>query len=150
MTGEAGAGAGSRTGAQPGVARVRLDIWLWAARFYKTRSQATEAIHGGHVKGNGERLKAGHSVAPGATIEIQKDGLTWEIEIVELSNKRGKGADAQRLYRETEDGRTRRLRQVEELKRAAEAAPYLKGRPTKRDRRALEKFRERGSGPRDE
>lgn len=121
--------------------RVRLDKWLWAARFYKTRSQASEAIHGGHVKGGGDRLKAGHSVAVGEQIEITKDGLTWVVEVVELSDRRGKGADAQRLYRETEDGKSRRLAQIEALKAAAASAPYLPGRPTKRDRRAIDRLK---------
>lgn len=124
-----------------GSVRVRLDKWLWAARFYKTRSQASDAIHGGHVKGGGDRLKAGHSVAVGEQIEIVKDGVSWEIEVVELSDKRGKGADAQRLYRETDAGKARRLAQIEALKAAAASAPYLRGRPTKRDRRALDRLK---------
>ncbi len=124
-----------------GTVRVRLDKWLWAARFYKTRSQASDAIHGGHVKGDGDRLKAGHSVAVGERIEIVKDGVTWQVEVVELSDKRGKGADAQRLYRETDDGKARRMAQIEALKAAAASAPYLRGRPTKRDRRALDRLK---------
>jgi ribosome-associated heat shock protein Hsp15 len=125
---------------QKSAVRVRLDKWLWAARFYKTRSQASEAIHGGHVKGGGDRLKAGHSVGVGEQIEIVKDGVTWVVEVVELSDKRGKGADAQRLYRETDEGKARRLAQIEALKAAAASAPYLRGRPTKRDRRALDRL----------
>jgi ribosome-associated heat shock protein Hsp15 len=120
--------------------RVRLDKWLWAARFYKTRSQASEAIHGGHVKGNGDRLKAGHAVAVGHRIEITKEGLTWEIDVVALSEKRGSGADAQALYRETEAGKERRMAQIEALRAAALTAPNLKGRPTKRDRRERDRF----------
>lgn len=130
-------------GAQPATLspiRVRLDKWLWAARFYKTRSQANDAISGGHVKGGGDRLKAGHNVAVGEQIEITKDGISWEIEVVALSDKRGKGADAAKLYRETDAGKTRRLAQIEALKAAAASAPYLKGRPTKRDRRALDRL----------
>ncbi|NUO54490.1 MAG: RNA-binding S4 domain-containing protein [Polyangiaceae bacterium] len=121
--------------------RVRLDKWLWAARFYKTRSQASDAIAGGHVKGGGDRLKAGHNVIVGEQIEIVKDGITWEIEVVALSDKRGKGVDAAKLYRETDDGKARRLAQIEALKAAAASAPYLKGRPTKRDRRAIERLK---------
>ncbi len=125
----------------PAMPRVRLDKWLWAARFYKTRSQASEAIHGGHVKGDGDRLKAGHSVAVGEVIEIVKDGISWEIEVMALSDKRGKGADAAKLYRETEAGNKRRMAQIEALKAAAASAPYIKGRPTKRDRRALDRLK---------
>jgi ribosome-associated heat shock protein Hsp15 len=131
----------------PARARVRLDKWLWAARFYKTRSQAAEAIHAGHVKGGGSRLKTGHSVAIAERIEIHKAGLDWEIEVVELSDKRGSGADAQRLYRETEAGQKKRLEQIEQQRVSRESAPYLRGRPTKRDRRAIDRFQGDG-GPR--
>ena len=124
--------------------KVRLDIWLWAARFYKTRSQATEAIGGGHVKVGGQRSKAGQAVGPGTLIEIVKDRVVWEIRVVATSDKRGKGADAAKLYVETDEGKTRRERMVQELRAAA--APYLPGRPTKRDRRALDRFRSSARG----
>lgn len=124
----------------PARVRVRLDKWLWAARFYKTRSQAAEAIHAGHVKNAGARLKTGHSVAIGERIDLHKAGLDWEIEVVELSDRRGSGADAQRLYRETEAGLKRRLEQIEQQRAARESGPLLRGRPTKRDRRALDRF----------
>jgi len=120
--------------------RVRLDKWLWAARFYKTRSQATEAIHAGHVKNGEGRLKAGHAVAIGERIDIAKDRVIWELVVVGLSDKRGSGAAALLLYRETDDGKARRLVQAEALKTAAQAAPQLRGRPTKRDRRAMLHF----------
>ncbi len=119
---------------------VRLDKWLWAARFFKTRSQASDAIAGGHVKIGGDRAKGGHSVRVGQRFEIVKDSIRWEVEVLALSDKRGKGADAALLYRETEDGKTRRLKQLEELRAFAIAGPALKGRPTKRDRRAIVRF----------
>jgi ribosome-associated heat shock protein Hsp15 len=122
-----------------GPAKVRLDKWLWAARFYKTRSQATEAIGAGHVKLQGQRTKAGQSVSAGVTLEIVKEQLTWEVLVVAVSDKRGKGADAAKLYCETEAGRTRRERTLEELRTAAPA--YLAGRPTKRDRRAMDRWK---------
>ncbi len=121
--------------------RVRLDKWLWAARFFKTRSQASDAIHGGHVKGGGDRLKAGHALTLGEIVTISKGGIVWEVEVMALSDRRGSGADAQRLYRETEDGKARRLAHIEAARIAAASAPYLKGRPTKRDRRALDTLR---------
>lgn len=119
--------------------KVRLDKWLWAARFYKTRSQATEAINAGHVKTRGDRAKCGQSVSLGMAIEIVKDQVTWQIVVEGISDKRGKGAEAAKLWRETEEGRTQREKRIEELRAAAPA--YLPGRPTKRDRRALERFR---------
>lgn len=119
-------------------AKVRLDKWLWAARFYKTRSQATEAIGAGHVKVHGHRAKAGQSVSVGLTVEISKDHLVWEVCVLALSDKRGKGADAAKLYAETAEGKVKRERRVQELRAAAPS--YLPGRPTKRDRRAMDRF----------
>lgn len=119
--------------------KVRLDKWLWAARFYKTRSQATQAITAGHVKIRGDRAKAGHAVTVGTTIEIVKDQLVWQVRVEAVSDQRGKGADAARLYRETEEGKKERERQIE-LMRAA-PSPTHAGRPTKRDRRAIIRFR---------
>lgn len=122
------------------LTKVRLDKWLWAARFFKTRSQAVEAINGGHVKFRGDRTKPGQAVKLDQAIEIAKDGIVWEVLVRGLSEKRGKGADAAKLYEETKEGRERRERQLEALRAAREAAPYLAGRPTKRDRRALDRF----------
>jgi ribosome-associated heat shock protein Hsp15 len=93
--------------------RVRLDKWLWAARFYKTRSQSTEAIGAGHVKVAGERVKSGLAVHVGLKLELVKESVRWEVEVLALSEKRGKGADAALLYRETEEGKVRRARQLE-------------------------------------
>ncbi len=121
--------------------RVRLDKWLWAARFYKTRSQALQGIDAGHVKTGGDRLKASHSVNVGEIITIYKDGIEWEIRVAALSDRRGSGADAALLYQETDAGRERRLEQVAARKAAAQGLPPLRGRPTKRLRRALERFR---------
>ena len=120
--------------------RVRLDKWLWAARFYKTRSQSNEAIGAGHVKVDGERVKSGLSVHVGLKLELVKESVRWEIEVLALSEKRGKGADAALLYRETDEGKAKRLQQLEEMKARATAGPFLRGRPTKRDRRAIIRF----------
>ena len=130
----------SEAGAVP-RATVRLDKWLWAARFYKTRSQATEAIHAGHVKARGDRMKAGHAVGVGQCIEIFKAGTDWEIEVMAVSEHRGSGADAAKLYVETEEGKKRRLMQLELAKSAAHVAPPVKGRPTKQNRRQMARFR---------
>lgn len=123
-------------------AKVRLDKWLWAARFYKTRSQATEAIGAGHVKVNGQRAKAGQSVSVGLVVEIVKEQLTWEVRVVAISDKRGKGADAAKLYQESDESRGKREQRIAELRAAAPA--YLPGRPTKKDRRSLDRWRDRG------
>lgn len=127
------------------TSKVRLDKWLWAARFYKTRSQATEAIAAGHVKTQGNRSKAGQSIGAGVVIEIVKDRLTWEVEVVCVSDKRGSGADAQRLYRETAPSKERREEQLQAL-RAAPPASTLSGRPTKHNRRAIDRWRTTGGG----
>lgn len=121
-------------------ARVRLDKWLWAARFYKTRSQATDAIGAGHVRAQGTRAKAGHAVTIGQVIEIVKEQITWQIVVVELSMRRGSGADAAKLYRETDEGRQKRLQTIEMLRQTASNS-ILPGRPTKRDHRQIIRFK---------
>ncbi len=126
------------------ASKVRLDKWLWAARFYKTRSQATQAIAAGHIKIRGERAKAGHAVAVGSVIEIVKDQLVWHVRVEAVSDRRGKGADAARLYRETEESKKERERQVELMR--ASPSPAHVGRPTKRDRRAIVRFRNDDDG----
>jgi ribosome-associated heat shock protein Hsp15 len=120
--------------------RVRLDKWLWAARFYKTRSQSNEAIGAGHVKVAGERVKSGLTVHVGLVLELVKESVRWEIEVLGLSEKRGKGADAALLYRETDEGKTKRTKQLEEMRAQATSGPFLRGRPTKRDRRVMIRF----------
>lgn len=120
--------------------RVRLDKWLWAARFYKTRSQSNEAIGAGHVKVAGERVKSGLTVHVGLTLELVKESVRWEIEVLALSEKRGKGADAALLYRETDEGKAKRMAQLEEMRARATSGPVLRGRPTKRDRRVMIRF----------
>ena len=120
--------------------KVRLDKWLWAARFFKTRSQSVEAIAGGHVKCQGDRVKAGTTIHVGMTIEVMRDAIPWEIVVRAISDKRGKGVDAAKLYDETSAGKERRER-VQEERRIAALGPQLKGRPTKRDRRDFVKLR---------
>lgn len=130
----------TEAGASP-RATVRLDKWLWAARFYKTRSQATEAIHAGHVKAGGDRLKAGHAVGVGQRVEVVKAGIDWEIDVIAVSDHRGSGADAAKLYVETEEGKKRRLAQIELSRSTAHLPPPAKGRPTKQNRRLMARFR---------
>lgn len=116
---------------------MRLDKWLWAARFFKTRPQAVEAVNGGKVQCNGERAKPGKSVQPGDRLTVRKDVYEWTVDIVALSRHRLSADLAQRLYCETEESVAAR-----ELRRAAveadrAAQPRSEGRPNKRQRRQL-------------
>lgn len=120
--------------------RQRIDKWLWAARFYKTRSLAAQAIEAGHVRAEDARIKPAHDVRVGARVSVRKSGFTWEIEITALSDRRGGAADAALLYRETADSINARKLAAEQRKAALAAEPRWSGRPTKRDRRKLEDF----------
>ena len=122
-----------------GPAEVRLDKWLWAARLFKTRPLAVEAINAGHVQVDGQRAKPGRVIRPGARILVRKDALTWDLEVLALSSQRRPATEAALLYREDETSRDRRQAQVMERR----AAGLLHGpgeRPTKRDRRRIEDF----------
>ncbi|RMD81497.1 MAG: RNA-binding S4 domain-containing protein [Candidatus Dadabacteria bacterium] len=121
---------------------MRLDRWLWAARFYKSRSQAAEAAAGGHVQVGGRRAKPSTPVGPGDEITITKGELSWTVVVLATSERRGPASEAARLYREFEESAARR-RQILEERRAAPRPyfdPAFKGRPTKRDRRRLERI----------
>ena len=118
--------------------RVRIDKWLWAARFYKTRTLAAEAIDAGHVRVDGERVKPAQPVRPGARVGIRKREVTLDVEVVATSERRGPASEAQALYRETAESVAARERlRVERAQARANAATT---RPTKRDRRRLEDF----------
>ncbi len=118
--------------------RVRVDKWLWAARFFKTRTLAAQAVDAGQVRINGERVKPAHAVAAGATVEVRKSALAWTVEVTAVSERRGSATDAALLYRETAESAAQRARLIAE--RAAAAAVRGSGRPTKKDRRKLEDF----------
>jgi ribosome-associated heat shock protein Hsp15 len=128
--------AAARGGDAPG--RVRVDKWLWAARFYKTRTLAAQAVDAGQVRINGERIKPAHAVAPGASVEVRKATLAWTVEVTALSERRGSATEAALLYRETAESAAKRAAAIAE--RAAAAAARGSGRPTKKDRRKLEDF----------
>jgi len=123
-----------------GLVRQRLDKWLWAARFFKTRSLAVQAIDAGHVRADGARIKPAHEVRIGERISVRKAGLTWEFEVTALSDRRGGATDAARLYRETSESVEARALALEQRKAAFGAEPRWSGRPTKRERRKLEDF----------
>ncbi len=123
--------------------RMRLDKWLWAARFYKTRKLAAEAVQGGHVHLDGRRTKPGKEVQPGSRLEIHKNGLVWEIEVLELPAQRRPAREAVNFYREEAASRQRREEQLALLRAARAATPLrTEGRPNKRDRRLIHRFKQ--------
>ena len=119
---------------------MRLDKWLWAARFYKTRSLAQQAIAAGQVRLAGDRVKPAHEVKRGNEILLRKGDLQWEVVVMALSERRGPAAEAQKLYGETAASRAERERRTDLRRWGTEPAATLKGRPTKRDRRLMEQL----------
>ena len=126
--------------------RVRVDRWLWAARFYKTRSLATEAVDGGRVQVNGERVKAARPVRPGDRLRIRRGQDELEVVVVGLAEQRGPAAAAQALYQETEPSVARRLAMAEQQRMLAASAPRFPGRPDKKSRRAITRMRRGDAG----
>ncbi|HEX5640140.1 MAG TPA: RNA-binding S4 domain-containing protein [Burkholderiaceae bacterium] len=120
---------------------VRLDKWLWAARFYKTRSLATAAVTAGEVRVARERVKPARVVKPGDEVQIRRGEDAMDIVVRELTDVRGPAPVAQRLYEETEESRRRRAVAAERRRLAREPALDIKGRPTKRDARVLRRLR---------
>jgi len=127
---------------------VRLDKWLWAARLFKTRSASAEAIGGGKVEVNGTRAKRARPVHKGDRLRIRKGPFEFLIQVIEVTERRGPPAAAAALYREDEAGRLARAKLALQLRLAPTIRYTGKGRPTKKDRRALERLedRERGEG----
>ncbi len=127
------------------MSRVRIDKWLWAARFYKTRALAARACELGRVDSNGQPAKPAREVHAGDRLRVQNDGGEFQIEVLLLSEMRGPAAIAQSLYRETEASRESRLRLAEERKAMPRFEGSREGRPSKRDRRALDRLRRSAS-----
>src|SRR5688572_32921666 len=119
---------------------MRVDKWLWAARFFKTRSVAQQAIAAGRVKLNDARVKSSHELKVGNAVSIRVGDYEWRITVKDLSDKRGPAEQARKLYEETEASRAERARRQDLRRWGAEPAAALKGRPTKRDRRVIEDF----------
>jgi ribosome-associated heat shock protein Hsp15 len=119
---------------------MRLDKWLWAARFYKTRSLAQQAIGAGRVKLNDARVKSSHEVKVLDAVSVKVGDYEWQIVVKALSDKRGPAEQARKLYEESEQSRAERARRQDLRRWGAEPAVELKGRPTKRDRRRIEDF----------
>jgi ribosome-associated heat shock protein Hsp15 len=122
---------------------MRIDKWLWAARFFKTRSQATEAVDGGHVEINGERAKPAKPVKAGDELRIRSHQNTFVVHVRGLADRRGPASDAQQLYGETEASRRERERLAEQRRLAPTPAYEEGGRPTKRDRRDMARVKRR-------
>jgi ribosome-associated heat shock protein Hsp15 len=123
---------------------VRIDKWLWAARFFKTRALATKACDLGRVLSRGQRVKAAREVHPGDMLRITNNSGDFEVEVLQLSDVRGPASVAQTLYRETEASREARLRVAAERKVLRQFDDFSGARPTKRDRRRIIQFRGRG------
>jgi ribosome-associated heat shock protein Hsp15 len=121
---------------------VRMDKWLWAARFFKTRALAQQAVEGGRVRLNGERSKPARELRMGDRLLIHIGTHEWEITVEQLSAKRGPAAVARGLYAESEASREKRAAQAALRKFAADPARERHGRPTKRERRQLQRWRE--------
>ena len=126
----------------PSPASQRVDKWLWAARFFKTRSLATEAIHGGHVRVNGNPVKPARDVRLGDTLDITVSHQHWTVVVRGLNELRRPASEAQTLYDETEESRTRRETVREAQRLAPSPGSELRGRPTKKARRQIRGFNE--------
>jgi ribosome-associated heat shock protein Hsp15 len=124
-----------------GVERVRIDKWLWAARFFKTRSLATEAVQGGRVHVDGARVKPARDVRIGEEIAVTVGDRTTVVVVRALADRRGPASEAALLYEETPESRERRERRREERRLAPTPGADLHGRPAKRDRRRIEAMR---------
>ena len=121
---------------------TRIDKWLWAARFFKTRSLATDAVDTGKVKLDGDRIKPARPVKIDDKLFIDNGHETWEVVVLAISDVRGPAPVARTLYEETQDSVSRRENDQEARKLYREPGTTIKGRPTKRDRRALSKASE--------
>jgi ribosome-associated heat shock protein Hsp15 len=125
------------------IQKMRLDKWLWAARFYKTRQLAVEAISGGHVHLQGQRTKPGREVQVGSRLQLTKAGLEWDIEILKLPKQRRPAAEASTFYTEDAASRARRESLIAQQRFERAAAPRQPSpKPSKRDRRLIHRFKQ--------
>ena len=120
---------------------VRIDKWLWAARFFKTRALASKACDLGRVRSNNVETKPAREVRVGDMLRVRTEGGEFEVEVLALSEMRGPAAAAQALYRETEESKAARQREAAERKALQQMMPMPEHRPTKRDRRRIIRFR---------
>ena len=122
---------------------VRMDKWLWAARFFKTRALAAKACELGRIESNGVAAKAARDVHVGDSLKVRNEGADFSVEVLGLTEVRGPAAAAQGLYRETEESKALRAKVVEERKAGIQCVGLEGGRPSKRDRREINRFRGR-------
>jgi ribosome-associated heat shock protein Hsp15 len=120
-------------------ATIRFDLWLWAARFYRSRALAVDAIGTGQARLNGERVKQAHAVRAGDRVTVRKAEVEWDVAVTGIAGRRGSAADAATLYRESDASRAVREERAARARDDA-ASPRHPGRPTKRERRRLEDF----------
>ena len=120
--------------------RLRIDKWLWAARFFKTRSLASDAVEKGRVRIGGANVKPSKDVRVGDLVEIEIEHVLWQVNVLGICEVRGPAPIAQTLYAETDVGREKRVAENERRKTYREPAAALQGRPTKRDRRIIDKL----------
>jgi ribosome-associated heat shock protein Hsp15 len=121
--------------------KCRVDKWLWAARFFKTRALASRACDLGRIQVNAVRVKPAREVRAADRLRIENDGGAFTVDVVEVSDVRGPAARAQALYRETDESREERLKLAAERKTMQQMMPLPERRPTKRDRRRIIQFR---------
>jgi ribosome-associated heat shock protein Hsp15 len=126
------------------MSSVRIDKWLWAARFFKTRSLASKACELGRVQSNEQTVKPARDVRVGDRLRVTNDGGEFRVEVLGLSEERGPASVAQTLYRESEESKERRMKAAAERKAARDWEQLPAGRPSKHDRRRIIKFRGRG------
>jgi ribosome-associated heat shock protein Hsp15 len=122
---------------------LRIDKWLWAARFFKTRSLAARACDLGRIDSNGQKVKPAREVRVGDRLEVKTEGGVFQVEVLLLSEMRGPAALAQALYRETDESKEARRRLAEERKAAPHFETLREGKPSKKDRRQLGRLRGR-------
>jgi ribosome-associated heat shock protein Hsp15 len=127
------------------IEEARLDKWLWVARFYKTRSQAAEAIAGGKVHVNGQRVKPSKEVKPGMELSINKNGYDWKLTVAAISLQRRGAKEAEQLYTEDLESHAKRQQQVREQREMRELFPdIIDHKPNKKDRRLIHRFKQQG------
>ena len=126
-----------------GSMSVRIDKWLWAARFFKTRSLASHACELGRIESGGVQAKASREDRVGDLLRVKNDGGEFHVEVLGVSDMRGPAAVAQALYRETAASREARMKLIEERKAMGPLDNFAEGKPSKRDRRRIDKFRQR-------
>lgn len=128
-----------RISTEPG-AKLRIDKWLWAARFFKTRSLAADAVEKGRVRIGGANVKPAKDVRVGDLVDVEIERYVWQVQVLGVCDVRGPATVAQTLYAETAESREKRQAEQERRKSFREPAETLHGRPTKRDRRIIDRF----------